>query len=137
MTSATDPRSDEVRTSSFRSRSWKARWFQRPVSCEPELLVGELLQSDAVDVERALDATARDERNRDERLGVRRGAFDEPYARVEVGAVREHRLAVVDGPAGNALPERERRIGQHLVRILPAGENAPQFTRGLVGLVER
>ena len=63
--------------------------------------------------------------------------FDEPDARVEVGAVREHRLAVVDGPARDAQPEGERLVGEHLVRVLAACEDAAQQAVGLVGLVER
>ena len=103
---------------------------------EPELLLGELLQPDAIDVERALDAAARDERHRDERLRIGWRAFDEPHARVEVGAVREHGLPMIDGPAGDPLPEGERLVGEHLVRILTAGEDAAQLAGGLVGLVE-
>ena len=34
-------------------------------------------------------------------------AGDEAHARVEVRLVREHGLAVLDGPAGDALAERE------------------------------
>ena len=104
---------------------------------EPELLLGELLQPDAVDVERPLDAAAGDERHRDQRLRVGGRALDEPHARVEVGAVREHGLAVLDGPARDPLPEGERLVGEHLVCVLAAGEDAPQLAGGLVGLVER
>ena len=59
---------------------------------EPELLLGELLQPDAVDVERPLDAAASDERHRDQRLRIGGSALDEAHAGVEVGAVREHGL---------------------------------------------
>ena len=76
---------------------------------EEELLVGERrVLADAVDVERALELAARDERHRDERLGLDRRAGNEAHARIEVRLVREHGLAVVDGPAGDALAERER-----------------------------
>ena len=75
---------------------------------EEELLVGELrVLADAVDVERALELSASDERHGDERLGLDRRAGNEAHARVEVRLVREHGLAVVDGPAGDALAERE------------------------------
>ena len=61
--------------------------------------------AEPVDVERALQRAARDERDGDERLGLGRRAGDEGDARVEVRLVREHRLAVDDRPAGDALPE--------------------------------
>ena len=60
---------------------------------EHELLLGELPQPCAVDVERSLDPATGDQRHRDQRLGIGRRALDERDARVEVGAVREHRLA--------------------------------------------
>ena len=68
--------------------------------CEEELLVGEArVLADAVDVERALEPPARDERDRDQRLGLDRRARDEAYARVEVRLVREHGLAVRRRPS--------------------------------------
>ena len=54
----------------------------------------------------------------DERLGVGRGVHDEAHARVELRAVREHRLPVLDGPAGDADAVRERLVRQHLLRVV-------------------
>ncbi len=86
--------------------------------------------------ERALDRSARDERDGDQRLGIGRRAFDEPDARVEVGPVRQHGLAVRDSPAGDALPEAERLVGDHLLGVVAAREDAPEPRGCLVGLVE-
>ena len=75
---------------------------------EQELLVGERgVLADAVDVERALQLPARDQRHGDERLGLDRRAGDEADARIEVRLVGEHGLAVVDRPARDALAEGE------------------------------
>ena len=104
---------------------------------QPELLLGELLQPDAVDVERPLDAAPGDERDGDQRLRVGGSPLDESHARIEVGAVREHGLAMVDGPARDPLPEGEGLIGQHLVCVVAAGKDAPELAGRLVGLVER
>ncbi len=49
---------------------------------ERELVVEELLEPDSVDVERPLECAARDQRNDDERLGIRRRIGDEPDPRV-------------------------------------------------------
>ena len=104
---------------------------------ELELVLGELPQSDSVDVERALDAAAGDERYGYERLRIGRGAFDESNAWVEIGTVREDWLAVLDGPSRDALSEAERLVRDHFVGVLPAGEDAGQLARHFVGLVER
>ena len=85
---------------------------------EKELLVRERrVLADAIDVERALELAARDEGDGDQRLGLDRRPRHEAYARVEVRPVREHGLAVVDGPARDALAERER-LAHDLVRPL-------------------
>ncbi len=103
---------------------------------EAELVLGEILEADAVDVERAFHASARDQRHGDQRLRVGRRAFDEADPRIEVGAVREHGLAVLDGPAGDTGAERERLVGEHLLGVLAAGEHAAKLRLCLVGLVE-
>ena len=71
------------------------------------------------------------------RLGVGRRPLDEPHARIQVGAVGEYGLAVLDRPAGDPLAEGERLVGDHLVGVVAPGEDAPQLPRHLVGLVER
>ena len=165
ISSATDDAcSVETRTISLRSRSWNERWFQSPVSGSVWAWSSRLaracalssasaaaspnrtasrnsssvnsLETDAVDVQRSLDRSARDERDGDQRLGIGRRALDEPDARVEVGPVRKHGLAVRDRPAGDALAEAERLVGDHLLGVVPPGEDAPELGRGLVGLVD-
>ena len=75
---------------------------------ELELLVAERrVDADPVDVQRPLQRAARDQRDDDQRLRLERGTGNEAHARVEVRLVREHRLAILDGPAGDPLAERE------------------------------
>src|SRR5438132_702800 len=57
----------------------------------------------AVDVESSLHVAARDEWHADERLRLDRRAGDLSHPRVEMRLVREHRLAMAHGPAGDAL----------------------------------
>ena len=103
---------------------------------EKELLVRERrVLADAIDVERALELAAGDEGDSDQRLGLDRRAGNEAHARVEVRLVREHGLAVVDGPAGDALAERER-LAHDLVGPLAPGEHGAQLAIRLVGLVD-
>ena len=103
---------------------------------EEELLVGEdRVLSDAVDVERALELAARDQRDGDQRLGVGGRPGDEADARVEVRLVREHGLPVRDGPAGDALVEGET-LAHHLGVPLAARERWRQEARALVRLVD-
>ena len=64
-------------------------------------------------------------------------SVDEADARVELGPVREHRLAVLDGPAGDPDAVGERRVGEHLVRVLAQGIDRLQLAGCLVRLVER
>ena len=103
---------------------------------EEELLVGELrVLADAVDVERALELSASDERHCDERLGLDRRAGNEAHARVEMRLVGEDGLAMVDGPAGDALAEGEA-LALDLVLPLAAREDGAELALGLVGLVD-
>ena len=83
-----------------------------------------------------LIAPARDQRHGDQRLRVGRRALDEADARIEIGAICEHGLALLDGPARDPLSEGERLVGEHLVCVLATGEDGPKFARGLVRLVE-
>jgi hypothetical protein len=76
-----------------------------------------------------------DQRHRDERLGIERGARDEADAGVEMRLVREHRFAVVDRPARDALAERER-LAHDLVRPLAAREYGYELAFRLVRLVD-
>ena len=103
-----------------------------------ELLIGEGGSSaDAIDVESALDGSARDEGHGDEGLLlVHGGARDGLHARVEVGVVDELRLQVVDRPASDPLAE-ERAVAHHLVGPAVARHDRNQDAARLVSLVDR
>ena len=103
---------------------------------ELELLVAERrVLADPVDVERPLQRAARDERDDDQCLRLERGAGNEAHTRVEVSLVREHRLAMLDGPAGDPLAEREA-LAEDLVRVLAAHERRHELALRLVRLVD-
>ncbi len=104
---------------------------------QEELVLGELLEAGAVDVERSLQPAAGDERDDDQRLGVGRGVGHEPDARIQLGAIREHRLAVLDGPAGDPDAVGERLVGEHLLRVVARSEHGAELALRLVRLVER
>ena len=73
-----------------------------------ELLLGEEgVLADPVDVEGSLQRAARDQRDDDQRFRLERGPGHELDARIEVRLVREHGLAMLDGPAGDADAEGE------------------------------
>lgn len=91
--------------------------------------------ADPVDVQRALEDAARDQRHDDQRLGIDWRAGHERDAGVEVRLVREHRLAVLDSPAGDPDAERERVV-EDLVGVLAADECRHQLTHRHVGLVD-
>ncbi len=91
--------------------------------------------AEPVHVERALQRPARDQRDGDERLGLRRRSGDEGDTRVEMRLVREHRLAVDDGPARDALPEGGA-CAHDLVLPLGASEHRDQLVARVVGLVD-
>jgi hypothetical protein len=101
---------------------------------ELEVLLGEAgVLAEPVDVERALDRVPGDEGNGDERFGlVRRSARNDLNPRVEVGLVHEQRLAMLHGPAGDALPE-DGTVVHDLVRPRVPGhqgdEAPPRFVR--------
>ncbi len=61
--------------------------------------------ADPVDVQRALERAARDQRDADQRLGLDRRARDGDHARIEMRLVRPDGLSVLDRPAGDALAE--------------------------------
>jgi hypothetical protein len=103
---------------------------------ELELLVAEGgVLADPVDVESALERAARDQRHDDQRLRLERRARHEAHARVEVRLVREHGLAVLDGPAGDPLAEGEP-LAQDLVGVVAAHERGNELPLVLVGLVD-
>ena len=102
-----------------------------------KLVLGELLQSDAIDVECSLHLTSCDERYRDERLGIGRRAPDETDAGVEVGAIGEDGFAVLDRPPGDPLAKGERLVGQHFAGVLAAREDGTEFPGRFLGLVKR
>ena len=104
---------------------------------ELELLLGELLEPGAVDVERPLQRAARDERHHDQRLGIGWRIGDEPDARIQLGPVCEHRLPVLDRPAGDPHAERERLVREHLLGVDSARVHGAERLVDLVRLVER
>ena len=79
--------------------------------------------------------TAGDERDGDERLGLGRRTGDEGDSRIEVRLVREHRLAVDDRPARDALPEGGARA-HDLVLPLGTREHGDQLVARVVRLVD-
>ena len=93
--------------------------------------------ADAVDVERALEDAAGDQRHRDERLRLVGGrARHDLGPRVEVRVVGVHRLAPLDGPARDPLAEGGGRA-HDLVGPAVACEHRGEQLPLLVGLVER
>ena len=105
--------------------------------CEVEFVGGEeAVLTDPIDVQHALDAGARDQRDRDERLRVVRRARDEAHARVEVRLVHVSGFAAARSPAGDALVEADLRR-HDLVRVLVAREHSCQHALRLVRLVDR
>ena len=103
---------------------------------EQELVLRELLEARAVDVERPLEAAARNERDDDQGLGVGRRVRDEADARVELGAVRQHRLAMLDGPPRDPDAVGERLVREHLLGVLAGRVDRAQLLRRVVRLVE-
>jgi hypothetical protein len=83
--------------------------------CQAELLLREEhVFAFAVDVERPLEAAAGDEGHDDQRLRLDRRAGHKADAGIEVRLIREHRLPVLDSPAGDPFSEREA-LGEHLL----------------------
>ena len=105
---------------------------------ELELVVVEAgVLAEAVDVERALDRVARDQRDRDQRLRlVGRCPRDGHDPGIEVRLVDEHGLAMLDAPAGQADAERTL-VGQDLVRPFVTRPDWDQKPARLVGFVNR
>ncbi len=104
---------------------------------ELELVVRErAVFADAVDVEHALDLSSRDERNRDQRLGIDRRPRHEANTRVEVRLVDERSLAAARRPTGDAFVETDARP-KDLRRVLVAGEHGHEHGLRLVRLVDR
>jgi hypothetical protein len=93
--------------------------------------------AEPVDVQRALDRVARDERDRDQRLRVVGGrAGHDLHARIEMRLLREHRLAVLDRPARDTCAELGRRV-EDLLGVLVAREHRQQHALVVVGHVDR
>ena len=102
-----------------------------------ELVVVERgLFSEAVDVERALDRIAGDQRDRDHRLRlVLRSAGDGRGARIEMSLVDADGLPMRDAPPGE--PDAERHlVGEDLVRPLVARPHGLQGPPRLIRLVD-
>ncbi len=104
--------------------------------CELELGVAEgRVLADPVDVERALEDAAGDQRHADQRLGIDRRPRHEGDARIEMRLVREHRLAVLDRPARDPDAEREGVV-EDLVGVVAADEGGDEVTLRLVRLID-
>ena len=99
------------------------------------VLVEERVLPGAVDVQRALERAAGDQRNGDQRLRVRRRSGHERDAGVLVRLVGEDRAAVDDRPARDPLPVRDR-AGEDLLRPRAAREDGQQLAPLLVRLVD-
>ena len=85
-----------------------------------ELLLGEeSVLADPVDVQRPLQSAARDQRHDDQRFRLERRPGHELDPRVEVRLVREHRLTVLDRPAGDADAEGEDVVVDLLRPLAP------------------
>ena len=93
------------------------------------------LLADPVDVQRPFQNAARDQRHDDQCLRVDRRARHERNARIEVCLVREHRLAVLDRPAGDPDAEGEGVV-EDLVRVVAANERRDELALRLVRLVD-
>ena len=104
---------------------------------ELELVLGEgCVCPEPVDVERALERAARDQRHDDHRLGLVRRAGDDGDARVEMGLVRPHRRPLRDGPARQPLVELGPVVHDLFLVLGRAGEHRHELTARLVGLVD-
>ena len=104
---------------------------------ELELVLGEgCVCPEPVDVERALERAARDQRHDDHRLGLVRRAGDDGDARVEMGLVRPHRRPLRDRPAGQPLIELGPVVHDLFLVLGRAGEDRHELTARLVGLVD-
>ena len=104
---------------------------------ELELVLGEgCVRPEPVDVERALERAARDQRHDDHRLGLVRRARDDGDARVEMGLVRPHRRPLRDGPARQPLVELGPVVHDLFLVLGRAGEDRHELTARLVGLVD-
>src|SRR6266550_3249310 len=90
----------------------------------------------AVDVQRALDLAARDERDADEGFGLQRRSGHGANARVEVRLVAQHSLAMARCPPGDALREADRRA-HDLIGVHVPHEHRLEHALRLVGLVDR
>ena len=89
----------------------------------------------AVDVQRALDLAARDERDADQGLGLHRRARNGAHARIEVRLIGENSFAMLRRPAGDAFREADR--GAHdLVRVHVPDQHRLQNPLRLVGFVD-
>ena len=114
------------------------RRLRREQLDELELVLREvrIRRAHPADVERA-DHVAPDEQRADDHgLGLERRARDLDRARVQVGVVREERLAMLDRPAGHALVERPLVLEDQL-REPVAGDDRAANPRGPVGAIDR
>ncbi len=94
-----------------------------------------LVVAHPADVERADRLAVDEQRDDDHRLGLERGAGHLDRPRVEVGAVGEDGLAVVDDPAGQPGPERDL-VGEDQLREPVAGDHRATAGRGPVDPVD-
>src|SRR5580765_1426659 len=86
----------------------------------------------AVDVQRAFNLAARDERYADQSFGLQRRSGHGAYAGVEMRLVAEHCLAMARRPARDALREADRRA-HDLVGVHVPHEHQLEHALRLVG----
>ena len=118
-------RSARTRTAPCVSAFWRAidacaanSW----VSSNSFALNARLVVAHPADVERADRLAVDEQRDDDHRLGLERGAGDLDRAWIEVGAVGQDGLAVVDDPAGQPGPERDL-VGEDQLGEAVAGDD--------------
>jgi hypothetical protein len=92
--------------------------------------------SEAVDVQHPLERPACDQRDGDQRLRVGRSARNEMDSRVEVRGVRQHRLAPLGRPPGDALAEARAVAEDLLLPRLRPHEHRHELAPRLVRLVD-
>ena len=104
---------------------------------ELELVLGKAcFLADPIDVQRALERAARDQRDADQRLGLDRGSRDGDHPRIQVRLIRQDGLPVLDRPAGDALAEPRTALHDLVLVGLRAGQHRNQLAPVLVDLVD-
>ena len=113
------------------------RGHRREALHELDLRVGERrVHAVAVDVQRPEHTVARQQRHAHERLGLVGRARDDVRQRLVADVRHVARLAMLDRPAGDPRPERDRVL-EHLVDPVADREHRSQQPSRLVDLIDR